>query len=123
VGPFYFLIPPFGGPLLRYRNQPKAILMVSAHWCMLAETAATMPRPPTILDFGCFPEELLEIAYPAPGDPAFAPRVRDLLAPHSCITARRVVAAVAEQQDGRACDTLLSMPQIGTGPRSAAGPV
>jgi 4,5-DOPA dioxygenase extradiol len=42
-------------------------------------TVATAPK--TIHDFGGFPAELYKIQYPAPGDPALAQRVRELLAP------------------------------------------
>ncbi|HEX5378522.1 MAG TPA: 4,5-DOPA dioxygenase extradiol, partial [Phenylobacterium sp.] len=61
--------------------RPKAILAVSAHWC-LDETAATaMDRPRTIHDFGGFPQALFDMTYPAPGDPALAARAAELLAP------------------------------------------
>jgi len=61
--------------------KPKAVLAISAHWYVeqTAVTAASAPR--TIHDFGGFPRELYEVQYPAPGDPALAARVRDLLAP------------------------------------------
>ncbi len=61
--------------------RPKAILVVSAHWYVPATMLTAMPHPRTIYDFGGFPEELYEIKYPAPGDPALAEKVRDLLAP------------------------------------------
>lgn len=62
-------------------QRPRAVLSVSAHW-YVPETAVTaMAAPRTIHDFGGFPRELYEAAYPAPGDPRLARRVRELLAP------------------------------------------
>ena len=62
-------------------EKPKAVLCVSAHW-YIPETAVTaMAKPRTIHDFGGFPRELYEVQYPAPGNPALAQRVRELLAP------------------------------------------
>jgi 4,5-DOPA dioxygenase extradiol len=62
-------------------GKPKAILSISAHWYvpMSGVTIATAPK--TIHDFGGFPEELFQVQYPAPGDPALAARVRQMLAP------------------------------------------
>jgi 4,5-DOPA dioxygenase extradiol len=61
--------------------KPKAILSVSAHW-YVAETNVTVTTAPrTIRDFGGFPPELFQVQYPAPGDPALAHRVRQLLSP------------------------------------------
>ncbi len=61
--------------------RPKAVLAISAHWYVpgTGVTVATAPR--TIHDFGGFPDELYQVQYPAPGDPALARRVQDLLAP------------------------------------------
>ena len=61
--------------------KPKAILAVSAHWYTQGTAVTAMETPPTIHDFGGFPQALFDIQYPAPGDPALAARVRDLLAP------------------------------------------
>lgn len=59
----------------------RGVVVCSAHW----ETPegfriTTGARPRTPHDFGGFPEELYGLQYPAPGDPALAARVQDLLA-------------------------------------------
>ena len=61
--------------------RPRAVLCVSAHWYLPATLVGAQERPRTIHDFGGFPRELYGVQYPAPGDPALAGRVRDLLAP------------------------------------------
>src|SRR5687768_2429100 len=61
--------------------KPRAILCISAHWYLPATLVTAMTAPPTIHDFGGFPRALYAFDYPAPGDPALAARVRDLLAP------------------------------------------
>lgn len=62
-------------------GRPRAILVISAHWCTRGVGVTAMAAPPTIHDFGGFPQALFDMQYPAPGDPALARRVRDLLAP------------------------------------------
>jgi len=61
--------------------RPRAVLSISAHWYIPATAVTAMPAPRTIHDFGGFPRELFEARYAAPGDPALAARVRELLAP------------------------------------------
>lgn len=61
--------------------RPDAILAVSAHWYLPGSRVTSNERPRTIHDFGGFPRPLYEVRYPAPGSPALARRVRDLLAP------------------------------------------
>src|SRR3954467_7750273 len=64
-------------------DKPIAILSISAHWYIRGTAVTAMPNPPVIHDFGGFPPALHAFEYPAPGDPALAARVRDLLAPMS----------------------------------------
>ena len=61
--------------------RPAAILAVSAHWYIRGTAVTAMQAPPTIHDFGGFPQALFDFEYPAPGSPALAQRVRELLAP------------------------------------------
>lgn len=61
--------------------RPRGIVCVSAHWYIRATRVGAMAQPETIHDFGGFPRELFAVQYPAPGDPALAAQVRDLLAP------------------------------------------
>jgi 4,5-DOPA dioxygenase extradiol len=60
-------------------ENPKAILMVSAHWERLRPTVNAPQRNETIHDFGGFPEALYRISYPAPPSETLAKRVADLL--------------------------------------------
>jgi aromatic ring-opening dioxygenase catalytic subunit (LigB family) len=59
--------------------KPKAIMVVSAHWEEAQFTVTTAAAPPLIYDYFGFPEHTYHIRYPAPGAPALAARVRDLL--------------------------------------------
>ncbi len=62
--------------------RPKAVLMISAHWLTRGTAVTAMERPKTIHDFGrSLPAPLFDCQYPAPGDPALAARVAELLSP------------------------------------------
>ncbi len=65
----------------RETPKPKAVLSISAHWYVAATGVTVTTAPRTIHDFGGFPQELYQVQYPAPGDPALARRVQKLLAP------------------------------------------
>jgi 4,5-DOPA dioxygenase extradiol len=58
---------------------PRAVLCVSAHWETAGVRVTATEQPPTIHDFRGFPAALSAFAYPAPGSPALAQRVRELL--------------------------------------------
>jgi aromatic ring-opening dioxygenase catalytic subunit (LigB family) len=60
-------------------ERPQALLVVSAHWEAAVPTVMTAERPPLYYDYYGFPPESYRIAWPAPGDPALAARVRELL--------------------------------------------
>lgn len=59
--------------------RPSALLVVSAHWEQAVPTVMTSPRPPMYYDHYGFPPAAYEIQWPAPGAPALATRVRELL--------------------------------------------
>ncbi|WP_432710095.1 4,5-DOPA dioxygenase extradiol [Pedobacter sp.] len=52
--------------------QPKAVIVVSAHWFTRGTFVTAMDFPQTIHDFGGFPQDLYDVQYPAPGDPKLA---------------------------------------------------
>jgi aromatic ring-opening dioxygenase catalytic subunit (LigB family) len=60
-------------------SQPKALLVISAHWEEPMFTVMTSARPPIYYDYYNFPPAAYEIEWPAPGSPTLAQRVRDLL--------------------------------------------
>lgn len=59
--------------------RPAAILVISAHWEEDRPTLTAAPTPELIYDYYGFPDASYEIAYPAPGQPALAGHIRDLL--------------------------------------------
>jgi 4,5-DOPA dioxygenase extradiol len=62
--------------------KPKSILMISAHWEVRPTTLAATRTVPLVYDFYGFPERYYETRYAAPGAPALAARVRELLRGH-----------------------------------------
>lgn len=60
-------------------EKPKSILLVSAHWEEEVFTVTSGAAPSLIYDYHGFPAHTYELQYPAPGDPALAGRVVQLL--------------------------------------------
>ncbi|MGV3742175.1 MAG: DODA-type extradiol aromatic ring-opening family dioxygenase [Burkholderiaceae bacterium] len=64
----------------RLPSRPKAVLVISGHWEADVFTVSTAEYPGMEYDYYGFPEHTYRIRYPAPGSPALAARVRELLA-------------------------------------------
>ena len=69
----------FLGGLGTALGRPRAILVASAHWETPFPVVNAVVRNDTIHDFGGFPRALYDLRYDAPGDPALAEQVADLL--------------------------------------------
>lgn len=85
--PLFALEPGDTGPALtRWGAQLAAsaplrgIVVMSPHWMARGPAVMTSAAPQTWHDFGGFPQPLYELQYPAPGSPALAQEVLDLLA-------------------------------------------
>lgn len=61
-----------GGP-------PNAVLVISAHWEEPVATVMNGAQPPMLYDYYGFPEETYRLQWPAPGAPAVAERICELL--------------------------------------------
>ena len=61
--------------------RPASVLMLSAHWEQRPVTLGATRPVPLVYDFYGFPEHYYRVRYPAPGAPALARRVRELLGP------------------------------------------
>jgi 4,5-DOPA dioxygenase extradiol len=59
--------------------QPAAVLVISAHWLSKGTKVTAMDFPPTIHDFGGFPQALFDVQYPALGSPQVANETISLL--------------------------------------------
>jgi 4,5-DOPA dioxygenase extradiol len=73
--------------------KPQSILMVSAHWEERPTTLGATQPVPLVYDFYGFAEKFYRTQYPAPGAPALASRVRELLA-------NRAMASADDPQRG-----------------------
>lgn len=60
-------------------EKPSAIVIASAHFEANGPSVVADAKPGMIYDFGGFAPELYQIDYPAPGDPALAVRIKDML--------------------------------------------
>jgi aromatic ring-opening dioxygenase catalytic subunit (LigB family) len=61
------------------RNRPRAVLMISGHWETEGFAVSSGAAPGMVYDYYGFPEHTYHIHYRAPGSPALAARVQNLL--------------------------------------------
>ena len=83
--PLFAVEPGTSGPALQQwgaqlPSDLRGVVVLSPHWMARTVTVMTNPEPQTWHDFGGFPPALYTLQYPAPGSPALAQEVMDLLA-------------------------------------------
>lgn len=61
------------------QEDPKAIVVISAHWESDTIKITSAAHPQMYYDYYGFPPETYKFQYPAPGSPALAQRIQDLL--------------------------------------------
>jgi aromatic ring-opening dioxygenase catalytic subunit (LigB family) len=60
-------------------QRPRAIVLISGHWLERQPMVTASANPELIYDYNGFPAHTYELRYPAPGDPALAARLVELL--------------------------------------------
>lgn len=64
----------------RLPQKPHAVLVITGHWEAAEFSVSTASQPPMDYDYSGFPPHTYHLQYPAPGSPALAARVTELLA-------------------------------------------
>lgn len=65
---------------LNTEEQPKAIIIVTAHWSERNPTISSAKKHSLYYDYGGFPPESYKLKYDAPGSPEIAKEIGDALA-------------------------------------------
>ena len=74
-------------------GQPKAIIVISAHWEEAEFSVTESPRPSLLFDYYGFPEHTYRLTYPVAGSPELATRIEHQLADAG-------IAAVGDRERG-----------------------
>lgn len=64
---------------LQIGARPRAVLVISGHWEEREFSVMAAAEPPMVYDYSGFPEHTFRVRYPAPGLPALAAQVQQLL--------------------------------------------